>query len=57
MGLGQLAVPDEPVTIPAHRRGDIAVQRVPLPTDQVVFYLVASMPAVENDAGGSEGPE
>ena len=41
--LGQLPAPSEAVTIPDDRRGQVAVRRVPLPTDEVVFYLVGSI--------------
>ncbi len=43
MGLGQLAPPVEPLTLPKAARVSTAVRRVPLPTDQVVFYLMGSM--------------
>lgn len=43
MHLGLTPLPSEPVTIPEHRREDTAVQRVPLPTDDVIFYLVGSI--------------
>lgn len=43
MSLGLLAVPAEALTIPESRRSETAVRRVPLPTDQVVFYLVGSI--------------
>ena len=43
MQLGLLAAPDEPLTLPTGRRRDIAVWRVPLPTDEVIFYLVGSI--------------
>lgn len=45
LGLGQLPTPAAPVTVPAGRRGEIAVQRVPVTSDRVVFYLVSSDPA------------
>ena len=41
--LGQLPAPSEAVTIPDDRRGEVAVRRVPLPSDEVVFYLVGSI--------------
>ena len=41
--LGLLPSPSEVVTIPEDRRNDLAVRRVPLPTDQVVFYRVGSI--------------
>ena len=41
--LGLRAVPAEPLTIPADQRSRTAVRRVPLPTDQVVFYLIGSI--------------
>ena len=41
--LGQLAAPSAPLTIPADRRDHIAVRRVPLPTEDVIFYLVDSI--------------
>ena len=43
MHLGLLDVPSEPLTIPAEQRIHTAVRRVPLATDQVVFYLVGSI--------------
>ena len=42
MHLGLMPLPSEPVTIPKGRRGDTAIQRVPLPTDDVIFYMVAT---------------
>ena len=42
MYLGQLPPPSEALTIPKDRRGEFSVRRVPLPTDQVIFYLVGS---------------
>lgn len=42
MHLGLMPLPSEPVTIPDERRGDTAIHRVPLPTDDVIFYLVAT---------------
>ncbi|MCP3977817.1 MAG: hypothetical protein GY716_00610 [bacterium] len=42
MSLGQLPRPVEPLTVPENARGEIAVQRVPLAGDDVVFYLVGS---------------
>lgn len=41
--LGQLPAPSEAVVIPDDHRGQVAVRRVPLPTDEVVFYLVGSI--------------
>ena len=43
MHLGLLTSPSEALTIPADQRGATAVRRVPLPTDQVVFYMVGSI--------------
>ena len=43
MQLGQLAVPSEALTIPPDRRDQIAARRVPLPTDEVIFYRVDSI--------------
>jgi len=43
MALGQLAPPVEPVTLPEAARMSTAVRRVPLPTDEVVFYLIGSI--------------
>ena len=43
MSLGQIAAPTEPLTQAAASRLTTAVHRVPLPTDQVVFYLVGSI--------------
>jgi hypothetical protein len=43
MQLGLLAAPDEPLTLPPGRRRDTAARRVPLPTDEVIFYLVGSI--------------
>ena len=43
MHLGLLDVPSEPLTIPAEQRIHTAVRRVPLATDQVVFYRVGSI--------------
>jgi hypothetical protein len=40
--LGLLSPPDEPVTIPARLRADLAARRVPLADERVVFYLVGS---------------
>lgn len=41
-GLGMAAAPDEPVSVPDEARARIAVERVALPTDDVVYYWVAS---------------
>lgn len=43
MALGQIAPPIEPVTLPDVARVSTAVLRVPLPTDEVVFYLIGSI--------------
>lgn len=43
MTLGLLAAPAETLTIPVDERSKTAIRRVPLPTDQVVFYLVGSI--------------
>lgn len=43
MSLGLSAAPSEPLTIPAEQRAYTAVHRVPLSTDQVVFYLIGSI--------------
>ena len=43
MQLGQLPLPSEAVTVPNTPRGQIAVRRVPLESDEVVFYLVDSV--------------
>jgi len=43
MSVGQLPWPSETLTVPEDRRDEIAVRRVSLPTDEVVFYLVASV--------------
>ena len=43
MQLGQLAVPSDVVTLPDDPRRQIAVRRVPLPTNRVVFYRVGSI--------------
>ena len=43
MHLGQLPPPTEAVTLVRESRTELALQRVPLDTDQVVFYLVGSM--------------
>ncbi len=40
--LGQLPAPSEALTIPSDRRDQFSVRRVPLPTEQVVFYLIDS---------------
>lgn len=40
--LGLAPVAAEPVSVPSAERGATAVERVPLPTDDVVFYLVAT---------------
>lgn len=42
MHLGLTPLPLEPVTIPDERRGDTAIQRVALPTDDVIFYLIGT---------------
>jgi hypothetical protein len=41
IALGIAAPPVEPVTVPAARRNDTAVLRVPTRDDRVVLYLVA----------------
>ena len=41
--LGQLPAPSEALTISAPHNGQTAVRRVPLETDDVVFYLVDSV--------------
>jgi len=46
MSLGLIPPPSEILTIPEERRHQIAVRRVPLQTDEVLFYLVA--PVREN---------
>ena len=43
MHLGLLASPSETLTIPVDQRSTTAIRRVPLPTDQVVFYMVGSI--------------
>jgi hypothetical protein len=43
MSMGQLPWPSETLTLPPDKRDEIAVRRVALPTDEVVFYLVASV--------------
>ena len=43
MSLGLSAAPSEPLTIPVAQRTHTAARRVPLPTDQVVFYLIGSI--------------
>ncbi len=43
MQLGLLAAPAEPLTLPAGQHRDTAVRRVPLPTDEVIFYMVGSI--------------
>jgi hypothetical protein len=43
MSLGQLPWPSETLTLAEDERGEIAVRRVSLPTDEVVFYLIASV--------------
>ena len=40
--LGLAPAAAEPVSVPSFEQGATAVQRVPLPTDDVVFYLVAT---------------
>jgi hypothetical protein len=52
--LGLLPVSSQVVTIPEAQRSTLAVQRVPLPTDQVVFYRVAS---IEEGTSGGAAPE
>ncbi len=42
MSLGLLPAPTEPLTLPEAARATTAVLRVSLPTDQVVFYVMAS---------------
>jgi len=42
IALGVAAPPLEPVTVPAARRNDTAVLRLPTRDDRVVLYLVAS---------------
>ena len=41
-GIGghQLELPTEPLTLPEFARASTAIQRVELPTEEVVFYLV-----------------
>ncbi len=41
--LGLVAPPSEPMTIAGELRGELAAQRVPLATDEVVFYRIASL--------------
>ena len=43
IGLGLAPKPPEAVTVPDGRRHELAVQRVPLGTDSVVFYRIASL--------------
>ncbi len=40
--LGLAEPPVDIVSVPAHRRGDTAVRRVPTGDDRVVFYLVGT---------------
>lgn len=40
VGLSQLEAPAEPLTLAESARSSTAIQRVELPTDEVVFYLV-----------------
>lgn len=40
IGVNQLELPTEPLTLPESARASTAIQRVDLPTDEVVFYLV-----------------
>ena len=53
--LGLLPSPSKAVTIPEDRRNDLAVRRVPLPTDQVVFYRVGSIEEAST-TGDSDQP-
>ncbi len=43
IGLGLAPRPAEAVTVPAERRHELAVRRVPLESDSVVFYRIASL--------------
>jgi hypothetical protein len=55
---GLRELPSEPVTVTVGSRGRLAVRRVPLESERVVFYLVGSTspePAAEHPGGGSEG--
>jgi hypothetical protein len=45
MRLGLVDPPAEPVTVPEERRGEMAVQRIDLDTQQVLYYLVSSNPS------------
>ena len=47
IGLGLAPRPAEAVTVPADRRHELAVHRVPLETDSVVFYRIASLHPAE----------
>lgn len=40
--LGLVDSPSEPVTVAPDQRSRVALQRVPLPTDEVVFYRVGT---------------
>ena len=40
MRFGMEPAPNEVLSVPASQRGRFAVERVPLPTDAVVFYRV-----------------
>jgi hypothetical protein len=40
IGAGQLPSPTEPLTLSESARASTAIQRVDLPTEEVVFYLV-----------------
>ena len=41
--LGLAHMPSEPVTIPADQRRNIAVQRVPIPDSDVIYYRICSI--------------
>ena len=43
IGLGLAPKPSEAVTVPDGRRHELAVHRVPLDTDSVVFYRIGSL--------------
>jgi hypothetical protein len=48
VSLGLQNVPAEPATIPPDMRQRMALQRVPLKTDGVIFYYVAVLPSASD---------
>ena len=54
VSLGLQNAPDEPAVIPPRQRHRMALLRVPLETDDVVFYYVAALPGSGSSLAGAD---